>query len=630
MCGICGVVRVGGGGGPVVEPGVLARMTDVMTHRGPSDRGTYLGEGVALGARRLSIVDVAGGHQPVSSEDESVWAVQNGELYNHKQLRAEHRGHRYASGCDTEVIPHLYEQHADRLPELLRGMFAIAVWDTRRRRLLLARDRLGIKPLYYAQRGDLLVFGSELKALLASGLIEPQLDYDAIDCYLTLGYFPAPLTPLADVHKLLPGHRLTVDEAVRTEPFWRYPRPEPERMTMEEASERLLAKLEESVRLRLMSDVPLGAMLSGGLDSSLIVALMARNMSDPVKTFSVGFREDIRNELADAREIAELYGADHTELELSFHEDALPLEELVWHLDEPLADLSTLGFHALCGLAVEDVTVALSGQGADELFGGYRKHQAAWALGKLRHVPGPALRAAGRVAELGPDSVRRAAATLGARNPVERLLAMSGDFDTGRRATLARGGLAEVDGNAARRAIEARLDGVRDDPLSTTLYLDGQLALVDLMLHYFDRTSMAHSLEVRVPFLDHELVELCATIPPAHKVRRGTTKALLRHAALGIVPDRIIDKPKIGFFVGASDEWLRTRLSATMGDRLLGQDLRCSELLDPAALGELVSDFVERRAGAPRARLLLAVLMLEVWLASYLPRAVEPAVPVAG
>src|SRR5439155_5566269 len=202
--------------------------------------------------------------------------------------------------------------------------------------------------------------------------------------------------------------------------------------------------------------------------------------------------------------------------------------------------------------------------------------------------------------------------------------------DTGRRATLARGGLAEVDGNAARRAIEARLDGVRDDPLSTTLYLDGQLALVDLMLHYFDRTSMAHSLEVRVPFLDHELVELCATIPPAHKVRRGTTKALLRHAALGIVPDRIIDKPKIGFFVGASDEWLRTRLSATMGDRLLGQDLRCGELLDPAALGELVSDFVERRAGAPRARLLLAVLMLEVWLASYLPRAVEPAVPVAG
>jgi asparagine synthase (glutamine-hydrolysing) len=244
-------------------------------------------------------------------------------------------------------------------------------------------------------------------------------------------------------------------------------------------------------------------------------------------------------------------------------------------------------------------------------------------------VPQPALRAAARFAAVGPDSLRRTARTVGARDAVERLLAMSGDIDDARRQALFRGPLADVDGDAARRAIRARLNGAADDPLQTTLYLDGQLALVDLMLHYFDRASMAHSLEVRVPFLDHEFVELCARIPAVHKVRRGTTKSLLRHVARGIVPDRIIDKPKIGFFVGAADEWLRTRLQVAMGDRLLGQELRCSAFLDRVALERLVSDFVERRIDAPRARLLLSVLMLEVWLSSYLPRALAPAVSAA-
>ena len=626
MCGICGVVQIGGEPRPVIAPEALDRMTDAMSHRGPSDRGTYLADGIALGVRRLSIVDVEGGHQPFANEDGSVWAVQNGELYNHLDLRRELGGHRFASRCDTEVIPHLYEQHGAAFPELLRGMFGIAVWDERRRRLVLARDRLGIKPLYYARRDDVVLFASELKSLLASGLIHPELDYDAIDAYLTLGYFPAPQTPLAGVHKLLPGHVLVVADELSERAFWSYPAPAPEPMSLEEASGLLLGELEQSVRLRLMSDVPLGAMLSGGLDSSLIVALMARNMARPVKTFAVGFAEDPGSELADAREVAAWLGADHTELELSFYEDPLPLEELVWHLDEPLADLSTLGFHALSRLAAQDVTVALSGQGADELLGGYRKHRVAWALGVLGHVPAPvrAVAAAGLV-RFGSDSLRRAGSTLRASDPAERLLCMSGDMDEARRLALYAGPLAAVDGGAARRAVHARLDGVVDEPLATTLYLDAQLALVDLMLHYFDRTSMAHSLEVRVPFLDHELVELCARIPTRHKVRRGTTKAVLRHAARGIVPDRIIDKPKIGFFVGAAEEWLRRRLSAAMSDRLLGGELRCAELLDRERLDELVSDFLGRRTSAPRFRFLLAVVMLEVWLDSYLPRAVPRA-----
>jgi asparagine synthase (glutamine-hydrolysing) len=622
MCGICGVVQLGGVPRPVVSAEVLDGMTDVMRHRGPSDRGTFVADGVALGARRLSIVDVEGGHQPVASEDGLVWAVHNGELYNHVEVRRglEAEGHRFGSRCDTEVIPHLYEHAGTAFAERLRGKFAIGVWDARARQLVLARDRLGIKPLYYAQRGDLLVFASELKSLLASGRVQPELDYDAIDAYLTLGYFPAPLTPLADVQKLPPGHRLIVSDRVRLERYWAYPKPAPADMTLGEAAEGLLEKLEESVRLRLMSDVPLGAMLSGGLDSSLIVGLMARSMSEPVKTFSVGFREDPANELADARLVAEHFGADHTELELSFHDDTVSLEELVWHLDEPLADLSPLGFHALCRLAARDVTVALSGQGADELFGGYAKHRAAWAVAALRRVPRPAVAAAARIAALGPEKLRRSARTARARDPVERLLAMSGDMDDERRRKLYRGRLAEVDGRAAMRAVAAKLDGASDDPLPTTLFLDGQLALPDLMLHYFDRTSMAHSLEVRVPFLDHELVELCALIPARHKVARAGGKIVLREAARGTLPDRIFDKPKVGFFANAAEAWLRARLRAEVGKRLTAGELRSSELIDPAALDVLVRDFVERRSSAPRVRLLLAVLMLEVWLSSYLER----------
>jgi len=624
MCGICGVVQLGGRTPrPVLAAGTLDQMTDVMTHRGPSDRGTYQSPGVALGVRRLSIVDVEGGHQPVSSEDGTIVAVHNGELYNHLELRRQlgATGHRFASRCDTEVIPHLYERYGTTFPEQLRGMFGIAVWDEPKRRLVLVRDRLGIKPLYYAVRGDLLVFASELKSLLRSGLVEPELDYDAIDAYLTLGYFPAPRTPLTGVSKLLPGHRLVVSDTVELERFWTHPQPAPQEMTLDEASEELLARLEESVRLRLMSDVPLGAMLSGGLDSSLIVAMMARHSRDPVKTFSVGFREDPANELADALEVARFFGTDHHELELSFHEDAVPLEDLVWHLDEPLADLSTLGFHALCRLAAEDVSVALSGQGADELFGGYDKHRAAWAIGAIRRVPRPAVLLGARLASRGPETLRRAARAAAAQNPVERLIEMSGDMDPARRRQLYRGQLSNVDGRAAARAVAERLDGAPDDPLLTTLYLDAQLALPDLMLHYFDRTSMAHSLEVRVPFLDHELVEFSATIPARHKVRRGNGKVVIRHAARRVLPERVLDKPKVGFFSVAADHWLRTRLRTEVGQRLSGGDLRCCEFLDERALATLVQDFVEDRAKAPRARLLFSVLMLEIWLSSYLERA---------
>ena len=632
MCGICGVVQVGGAPRPVVSRGSLERMTDAMAHRGPNDRGFHYAPGIAIGARRLSIVDVEGGHQPFENEDGTIVAAQNGELYNHDAIRRELRasGHTFRSRCDTEILPHLYEREGPAFAEKLRGKFAIVVWDKRERRAVVARDRLGIKPVYWVQVGDLVVFASELKCLLASGLVEPRLDYEAIDAYLGLGFFPAPRAPLGGVWEREPGPPRGGDpDGVRTERYWTYPQPTLERRgpSEHEVAEELLRRLEESVVLRLMSDVPLGAMLSGGLDSSLIVALMARNMGEPVKTFSVGFREaGSGNELGDARLVSRHLGTDHHELELSFAEESVDLAELVWHLDEPLADLSSLGFLALSGLAAQHVTVALSGQGADELLGGYRKHRAAAVAGAWQRLPRP-LRAAGlAAARRGPARLRRPVSTLEAPSAAERLLAMSGNLDPALRSRLVAGPLAELDGGAPLRAIRARVGGFPDAPLPATLYLDAQLGLVDDMLHYFDRASMAHSLEVRVPFLDHELVEYCATIPAPLKVRRLNTKHVLKLAARGLVPDEIIDKPKVGFFNSAVDSWFAAQTRGVISDYLLAPDPAYAGLLERREVERLLHDHASGASGNGYA--LLEILMLEVWLSDFLPRALGAAEPV--
>ena len=626
MCGICGVIQIGGEARDPVTAEVLDRMTDTMTHRGPNDRGTHLAPGAALGARRLSIVDVRGGHQPVSNESHDVWVVQNGELYNHLDLRATlaPEGHLFRSHCDTEILPHLYERFGEKYAEHLRGKFAIAVWDAGRRRAVLARDRLGVKPLYYARVDDLLVFGSELKAVLASGLVGTDLDYEAIEAYLALGFFPGPSTPLAAVSKLPPGCRLVVDAAgVRCESYWKYPKPQPDPVPLSERqyADLLLAELDTAVRLRLMSDVPLGAMLSGGLDSSLIVALMARHMSEPVKTFAVGFHEaGDENELSDARYVSTVLGTDHHELELSFDDVDVSLDTLVWHLDEPLADLSAVGFLALSELASRHVTVALAGQGADELLGGYRKHRATALVGLGRRLPGSTA-AAGLLVRAGrPRRALRTARTLAAPDPALRLLAMSGHLESEDRLSIVRGPLAELDGRAAERAARARLDGLPDDPLAAALYLDGQLGLVDDMLHYFDRASMAHSLEVRVPFLDHHVVELCARIPSSLKVKRLNTKHVLKLAARGVIPDRVIDKPKVGFFNAAVEGWFRAQTRTAIADYLLDPGARYTDFLDRRSIERLITQNTQN-VEKGRSYLLFSILMLEVWLATYLPRA---------
>jgi asparagine synthase (glutamine-hydrolysing) len=623
MCGIAGAFRLDGVGAPAVPETVLRAMTDIIDYRGPDDAGYVSGDGASIGARRLSIIDVEGGHQPFSDERGRIWGAQNGEIYNHDALRAElrSRGHVLRSRCDTEVLPHLYEDHGPALAERLRGMFAVAVWDSDRRRGVLIRDRLGIKPLYYAIVADRVVFGSELKCVLASGLVSGDLDPEAISAYLMLGYIPGAMTPLRDVRKLLPGERLVVEEGqARLERWWDYPVPDadPALMSASEWAEVVLDKLDESVKMRLMSDVPLGAMLSGGLDSSLIVALMAKHMTEPLETFAVGFAgED--SELPDARRVASALGAEHHELEVHLQSDPEYLSRLIWHLDEPLADLSSIGFLALCELAAQHVTVALSGQGADELFGGYRKHRVASLAETWGRMPGAIRGGAAGVMRQGPGRAGRLAAALQAGDPVTRLLASSGFVHADLRGDLFSGALAEHAG-AAEAAVRGTMAGAPGTaPLEAALYMDARLGLVDDMLTYFDRASMACSLEVRVPFLDHELVELCARIPTQHKVHWLQGKHVLRLAAKGRVPDFVLAKKKKGFFNEKVGAWVGAAGGALVDRVLLSSDPAYAQIVDPSAVRRAVTEF--RGGRAENAKLLLALVMLELWLGEYLPRA---------
>jgi asparagine synthase (glutamine-hydrolysing) len=629
VCGICGVVQIAGAPREIIEPRTLDAMTDTMTHRGPNDRGTWSGPGFAMGVRRLSIVDVEGGHQPFANETGDVVAAQNGELYEHDRLRQELRasGHSFRSRCDTEILPHLYERDGVEFVSRLRGKFGLAVWDSRERRAVIARDRLGVKPLYYAMAGDLLVFGSELKSVLASGVVPIDLDLEAIDAYLTLGFVPGPRTPLAAVSKLPAGHRLVVHGGrVSVDAYWEYPAPRPEQRPVVEWAQLLVDELEDAVRLRLMSDVPLGVMLSGGLDSSLIAALMARNSTEPVRTFAVGFGgAGPANELADARRMASLLGARHEELELVGSDLDIDLSSLVWHMDEPLADLSALGFLALSELASRSVSVALSGQGADELLAGYSRHRAMATAARLHAVPG-GMRAAKIAARCGPRRVRRGSSIVAETDPAARYLALKGNLDAATRRALFGDAMRHSNGSWARRAAVEASAGGSGGPLDQLLRLDARLGMVEDMLHYFDRASMAHSLEVRVPFLDHHLVELCARIPADLKVRSGTTKFVLRAAARGLVPDTIIDKPKIGFFNAAVGNWLRRQAAPAVSAALLDPGARYTDLLQRPAVERLVAE--QRRGDDRHADLLLSVLMLELWLSSYLPRSLRS--PVVG
>jgi asparagine synthase (glutamine-hydrolysing) len=620
MCGICGSVASDPRTVPL-EQHQLQQMTDAIVHRGPDDDGHHLAPGVALGMRRLSVIDVVGSPQPIANEDGTIVTVFNGEIYNFPELRREleSRGHRLATDGDTEVIVHLYEELGPGFVERLRGMFAIAVWDEPNRRLVLARDRMGVKPLYLAEGPSGLAFASEVKSLIAGGLVDPALDPVGAELFMAYGYVPGPRTLFAGVRKLMPASLMVWEDGRRTaeRTYWDpYDHlPEGVGRSWGDDQERLLDLLRQATRMRMISDVPLGVMLSGGLDSSLLTALMAEASDRPVQTFSIGFEEDAdANELGDAQRVATRLGTDHHALLTSASDHPELLDEGMWYLEEPIADLSFLGFLLLSELARKNVTVAISGQGADELLAGYRKHQIARGADLVARAPRPlrsAMVAAGN--RLAPGSTpARGLAAATALTPSDRLLAMSRIVQPHERGELFTGDFLRPTAEAdIAGAIDQHVNSHRLSILGETLFLDSKLALVDSMLLYFDKMSMAASLEVRVPFMDPEVVSFCAALPDSRRVWGTRRKEILKRASEGLVDREIIRKKKRGFFRGALGTWLRIHRESVFEDLLFDERTRARGLYRPEAVERLAAASGE--GGQKSAQRLFCLLMLEKW-----------------
>ena len=620
MCGICGVFEYATGA--PVEQEILADMLQVIRHRGPDDDGTYLEGGLALGMRRLSIIDLAGGHQPIANEDGSVVVVFNGEIYNYRELTAclRDRGHRFQTNSDTEVIVHLYEDLGEDCVQELRGMFGFALWDARRRRLFLARDRLGIKPLYYADLDGRLVFGSEIKAILRHPDVPARPDLLGLSDFLSLKYVPAPETMFAEVRALPPGHTLSCDgDGVMVRRYWDLsfvPDPRGRRSEAEYAEE-LAALLRESVKLHLVSDVPFGAFLSGGVDSSTIVALMSQILEQPVKTYAVGFEgsgAEQYSELPFARMVAERYQTDHHEVFVQARDMIELSEKVIWHLDQPIADEASLGNYLVAALAARDVKMVLTGEGGDELFAGYARYAGEKLSASARRVPAPlramALGAASRLPGLRRPKI--ALYALCQTDEVTRITNWFPLFNRDMKAQLLSERLQhELDGVSTDRVFAdqvARTDAT--DPLHRMLYVDTKLWLVDDLLARGDKMSMAASLEARVPLLDHKLVEFAARVPSNLKVHGMSRKYLLKEVARRWLPDAIIDRKKQGFPMPMS-LWFRDEARDWLHDLLAPDAIRRRGLFEPTYVAKLLD---EHDSGfADHGSLLWALLSVELW-----------------
>jgi asparagine synthase (glutamine-hydrolysing) len=623
MCGIAGIVNTELGARQDVE--TIRLMCNAIVHRGPDDEGFYVREGAGLGMRRLSIIDLAGGHQPIHNEDRNVWVVYNGEIYNFLELRRdlESRGHRFYTRSDTEVIVHLYEEFGAECVRKLRGMFAIALWDERRKTLLLARDRLGKKPLHYALHNGNLYFGSEIKSLLAVAPELADVDREAMLSYFQFGYIPDPLTAFRTIRKLPSGHLLEFEAGqIRERSYWDLPRygtfdPGSEHECLDELERRL----EEAVRIRLISDVPLGALLSGGVDSSIIVALMARANSGSVKTFSIGFPNEDFSETAHARAVAERFGTNHNEFIVD--PDLIEtLEKLTHMLEEPFADSSILPTYHVSRLARQHVTVALSGDGGDELYGGYDRYQINLHRDAFRRIPawlGRAYRnyAYPHLPAGTPGKKFAYNISLGTRDRYidsvsylppdlrERAIFSSDFLDF----AAAHPSPAELFRNYYDRA-------PANDGLSRMQYLDTKTYLPADVLTKVDRMSMATSLEVRCPLLDHEFVEWSASLAPHWKIRMGQSKYALKKLAerLG-VPSQTINRPKQGFAMPLV-HWFRKELKSGIGHILLEPRSLARGYFNPSGVRAMLEEHWQGRRDNSGS--LWILLMFELWHRNYL------------
>jgi asparagine synthase (glutamine-hydrolysing) len=627
MCGISGIVYFDAQ--QPVEAHRLHQMADAIAHRGPDAEGFWIRAGIGLAHRRLSIIDLENGDQPIANEDGSIQVVFNGEIYNYQELRhgLVQKGHRFRTGSDTEVLVHLYEEAGEDLVQRLRGMFAFALWDDRRQRLLLARDRVGLKPLYYYLDGEKLLFGSEIKAILAWPGVDRRIDVVALEDYLTFGFVPGGRSIFRNVCKLAPAHTLIIsrqDFAAKPRRYWQLSVEPDESLSAGEWCEAARAKFIESVDAHRIADVPVGAFLSGGLDSSAVTAAVVRSATSTIQTFSIGFREESFSELPYAREVAHRFGTQHVE-EVVTADAVQSLSDLVHHFDEPFADASAIPTMCVSRLAREHVKVVLSGDGGDEAFGGYARYAhdlkeasvRAWLPGAVRRgllgplsrawpkadwLPRP-LRIKTALTNLSLDAAAAYANTLSInRQPLRRSLLHSDVLDG-------------LNGHRPEHRVINIFGRHAGDPLRRMISADIEMLLPDDFLTKVDRASMAVGLEVRPPLVDHEFMEFAARIPSSLKIRNGETKWLFKQICNGWLPDAVVHRPKQGFDIPV-DDWLRGPLRDIFEANVLTPTASVAALIDQKCVRKLYEGHL-RRIGR-YGNILWALLVLGAWSEEYL------------
>ena len=624
MCGIHGFYQLDGTAAPREW---LARMGDVTTHRGPDDSGAHADGRCAIGMRRLSIIDLSGGHQPLANHDNTLVVVCNGEIYNFRELRRElqSQGHHFRTESDSEVVLHGYAQWGESFVERLNGMFGFAIWDARRQTLLVGRDRLGVKPIYWLNDGKRVAFASEAKALLELPGVAREVDPTALAAYLELGYVPAPLSIFRGIQKLPIASILKVaPDGVSVQSYWQPPTTVDTSVSPTDWALRVREQLEESVRMQMVSDVPIGAFLSGGVDSSAVLAFMTKHTSAPVKTYSIGFdggaAERFYNELDNAREVSKLFGTDHHEI-LVKPDVVRLLPKLLWHMDEPIADSAFVTTYLVAEFARRDVKVILSGVGGDELFGGYRRYLGEHYMRYVNWLPQPVKRGAAWLADMLPSDrhskwlnySRLAKNFLGAAAApfAERYRAYVGVYS------------AEEASAMMLRPPKQRLDAIAEsfarvggeDALARMFAVDASTQMPDDLLMLTDKMTMATSLECRVPLLDHQLVELAAAIPASVKVAGGELKSLMKRALADVLPPEVLHRPKRGF--GAPmGAWLKGALANMLESALSRASIESRGLLHAAPIARLIADHRANRIDGTDK--LLALLNLEIWCRVYL------------
>jgi asparagine synthase (glutamine-hydrolysing) len=626
MCGICGKLLFDNEAG--VSPVLIKRMADTISHRGPDDDGYFVSGPVGLGFRRLSIIDLSGGHQPLSNEDGSVHIIFNGEIYNYEELRQYllGRGHIFRTKSDTETIVHLYEELGEACVEKLRGMFAFAIWDNRNRSLFLTRDRVGIKPLYYSQTSHSVTFASEIKAILADPEVAAEVRTSMIDRFLTFDYLPGEETLFKNIHKLAPGHSLSFRAGKSYKRQYWDLHFEPSPSTFSQAKSRLSHLLEESVALHMISDVPVGFLLSGGVDSTAMLGLAAGKTSHPISSYTIGFSDpQTTDERPYARLAAQKYGSEHHETTINASQFVEFLPKYVWHMEEPVCEPPAVALYYVSKLAKDFVKVLISGEGGDEAFGGYSNYRTLLWLERLKRLPTPlrqifstSLSILGRLAS--PESAEKSALFLHSRledSYFSRTSHPSRFFNREWQQFYSRNFAAGVDKKfSARAALKHLRNGHRAGPLGKMLYVDTKTWLPDDLLVKADKMTMANSIELRVPLLDHKILEFAASLPQNFKIHGFTTKYIAKKTLGGRVPREILNRKKAGFPV-PYEKWLRQDLKDWVHDLLLGSKATARGYFQKAAVEKMLSD--DASSGG-YSKEIFDLTVLELWHREFLER----------